>query len=229
MTTSWLRNFLDFVERNTGYEDMAAELSVATEAEFIRTLRTAYLTDLSTPLHLDVHFSADGRHIEASRFLLQGYRIYDALDETAMVSELRAICAEVSTPDFKVRSNDADTDQRGYGYVVVFKYSGFTQPWGGGLEYSWQLCCDLFGFYHRWACLLIQQSSFIHHTDYRLCQTNCQLPIFNCHQGPITDYQLGKQTEVCRLPLFQLFPLLLQNRQETDRDADRQAGGQANR
>jgi hypothetical protein len=49
-----------------------------------------------------VHFSADGRHIEASRFLLQGYRIKDALDETAMVRELRTICDEVSTEDFKV-------------------------------------------------------------------------------------------------------------------------------
>jgi hypothetical protein len=100
MTTSWLRNFLDFIERNRGYEDL--DLAVNTEAEFVHTLRTAYLNDLSTPLHLDVHFSADGRHIEASRFLLQGYRIKDALDETAMVRELRTICDEVSTEDFKV-------------------------------------------------------------------------------------------------------------------------------
>ena len=102
MTTSWLRNFVDFVERNAGYEDMGEALSIATEAEFIHTLRTAYLTDLSTALHLDVRFSLDGRRIEASRFLLQGFRVYDALDETGMVAELRAICDEVSTEDFKV-------------------------------------------------------------------------------------------------------------------------------
>jgi hypothetical protein len=95
-----LRNFLDFIERNRGYEDL--DLAVNTEPEFVHTLRTAYLNDLSTPLHLDVHFSADGRHIEASRFLLQGYRIKDALDETAMVRELRTICDEVSTENFKV-------------------------------------------------------------------------------------------------------------------------------
>jgi hypothetical protein len=102
MTTSWLRNFLDFVDRNAGYEDMGDELSVATEADFIRTLRTAYLTDLSMALHLDVRFSEDGRRIEASRFLLQGYRIYDAVDETAMVEELRTICQQMSSDDFQV-------------------------------------------------------------------------------------------------------------------------------
>ena len=90
------------MERNAGYEDMGEALSIATEAEFIHTLRTAYLTDLSTALHLDVRFSLDGRRIEASRFLLQGFRVYDALDETGMVAELRAICDEVSTEDFKV-------------------------------------------------------------------------------------------------------------------------------
>jgi hypothetical protein len=51
---------------------------------------------------LDVRFSEDGRRIEASRFLLQGYRIYDAVDETAMVEELRTICQQMSSDDFQV-------------------------------------------------------------------------------------------------------------------------------
>ena len=99
MTTSWLRDFNGFVDRNKDYDDM--EINLDTEEEFVTTLRTLYLSDPSTPLHLDVEFSEDGTRIVAARFLIQGYDVRDALQETQMVEELRSI-ADQFKHHFKV-------------------------------------------------------------------------------------------------------------------------------
>ena len=98
MTTSWLRDFLGFVERNRGYDDM--DIRVGTEKEFVSSLQNLYLADPSTPLHLDVEF--DGDRIVAARFLIQGYDIQDTVQETAMVKELRTIADIFTTETFKV-------------------------------------------------------------------------------------------------------------------------------
>ena len=100
LTTSWLREFLGFVERNEGFDDI--DVSIGTEPEFINTLRTHYLADSSSPLRLDVEFSPLGDRISAGRFLLQGHNVVNALDETAMVEELRAVAEQFSDENMKV-------------------------------------------------------------------------------------------------------------------------------
>lgn len=100
LSSSWLRDFLSFVKRNKGYSDL--EMNIDTEHEFVSNLRNIYLTDMSSPLNLDVNFDEDFERIKSSRFLLQGFKVDDAIKETAMVSELRQIADEFSTEDFQV-------------------------------------------------------------------------------------------------------------------------------
>ena len=100
LSSSWLRDFLSFVERNKGYSDY--EMNIETEHEFVSNLRNIYLSDTSSPLNLDVNFDEDFERIKSSRFLLQGFKVDTAIKETAMVTELRKICAEFSTDDFQV-------------------------------------------------------------------------------------------------------------------------------
>jgi len=99
LTTSWLRDFTGFIERNQDYDDM--EILVDSEEEFVTTLRTLYLSDPSTPLHLDLQYSEDGTRIEAARFLVQCFGVKDAMQETQMVEELRHI-ADSFSGSFKV-------------------------------------------------------------------------------------------------------------------------------
>ena len=69
----WLRDFLDYVERNKDYKDL--ELPIDTQENFAKTLREVYLADESNPYRLDVHFSDDGTKIKAARFLIQVRRL----------------------------------------------------------------------------------------------------------------------------------------------------------
>merc|ERR1719419_682968 len=100
LSSSWLRDFISFVERNKGYSDY--EMNIETEHEFVSNLRNIYLSDTSSPLNLDVNFDEDFERIKSSRFLLQGFKVDTAIKETAMVTELRKICDEFSTDDFQV-------------------------------------------------------------------------------------------------------------------------------
>jgi len=100
LSSSWLRDFLSFVERNKGYSDL--QMNIDTEHEFVNNLRNIYLTDMSSPLNLDVNFDEDFERIISSRFLLQGFKVDSAIKETGMVSELRKICEEFSSEDFQV-------------------------------------------------------------------------------------------------------------------------------
>ena len=50
MSSSWLRDFLGFVERNRGYSEL--QLDITTEQQFVSNLRNIYLADPSSPLSL---------------------------------------------------------------------------------------------------------------------------------------------------------------------------------
>ena len=68
-TESWLREFLDYVDRNKGYADV--DLPISTEQDFANTLMNKYLSDSTTPAKLDVAFDENKFRIEAARFLIQ--------------------------------------------------------------------------------------------------------------------------------------------------------------
>ena len=102
LSQSWLRDFLSFVERNKGYYT-DIDMSIETEADFVRTLKHSYLSDPASPFNLDVNFDETGTRIVSSRFLLMGLFINDSIKESEMVRELRQICQEFSTEDFQVR------------------------------------------------------------------------------------------------------------------------------
>ena len=72
LTQNWLRDFLDYVDRNKGYSDV--HLPVNTEQEFAETLQNFYLADPNNPARLDVSFN--GNRVDAARFLIQVNRKY---------------------------------------------------------------------------------------------------------------------------------------------------------
>ena len=69
LTQNWLRDFLDYLDRNKGYSDV--ELPVDTELNFAKTLKNVYLADPNNPARLDVSFDQDGSRVQAARFLIQ--------------------------------------------------------------------------------------------------------------------------------------------------------------
>ncbi len=69
VTQSWLRDFLDYVDRNKDYDDL--NLDVSSEQAFANTLRTTYLADPTSPLRLDVEFSEDNSRVVSARFIIQ--------------------------------------------------------------------------------------------------------------------------------------------------------------
>ena len=101
MTSSWLRDFLSFINRNQGYYS-DIDINIDTEETFIHTLRNSYLSDPNSPFNLDVKFDEAGESIVASRFMLLGLFINDSVAESEMVRELRSICDHFSTDDFQV-------------------------------------------------------------------------------------------------------------------------------
>lgn len=103
-TESWLRSFLDYVERWKDYPDYY-ELKVDDEQNFIKTLKDVYL--INTPFVQDIDFDTTTcpgniedckgnpgalEHIVGARFLLQGHQIQNSQDEAKFVQELRDIC-----------------------------------------------------------------------------------------------------------------------------------------
>ncbi len=69
VTQSWMRDFLDYVDRNREYADI--NLDIDTEEDFAYTLKNVYLADSSNPARLDVAFSEDESRVKAARFLIQ--------------------------------------------------------------------------------------------------------------------------------------------------------------
>jgi len=100
MSTSWLRDFLGFIERNKQYEDIGLRLE--TEAEFVHSLDTIYLSDPSSALTLDVRFNEQRDRIVAARFILQGFDVKNANEETDMVLKLREIASQFSDENIQV-------------------------------------------------------------------------------------------------------------------------------
>lgn len=69
MTQSWLRDFLDYVKRNQGYEDI--NLNIDNQESFATALDKIYLADSNSPMRLDVEFNEDRTRVKAARFLIQ--------------------------------------------------------------------------------------------------------------------------------------------------------------
>jgi len=67
-TDCWLRDFLDYIDRNKDYSDV--DLPISTEYDFANTLRTNYL-DPTTATKLDVSFDETNSRVVAARFLIQ--------------------------------------------------------------------------------------------------------------------------------------------------------------
>ncbi|GLV34155.1 Patched-related [Carabus blaptoides fortunei] len=86
-TESWLRSFLQYVERNQDY----LNVTIATETEFIAALKELWLFP-ANPFSLDVRFNEAGDRILASRFLVQAVNITDTNHEKEMVRALRRLC-----------------------------------------------------------------------------------------------------------------------------------------
>lgn len=100
VTQSWLRDFLDYVQRNSDNTDY--DFSVDTEQKFTDLLRTVYLADPTNPLNLDVEYSDDLKRVKSARFLIQGHNIKNSYMEQQMVMELRDICNRFSTEDMQI-------------------------------------------------------------------------------------------------------------------------------
>jgi len=102
MSTSWLQDFLGFVERNKMFygDQPDMQLEIDNEKNFVSSLRDVYLSDQENDLMLDVNF--DGDHISSARFMVQGFKVDSATKETAMITELRQISKEFSTENFQV-------------------------------------------------------------------------------------------------------------------------------
>jgi len=101
-TESWLRSFLDYVERWKDYPDYY-ELEIGDEQSFIKALKNVYL--VNTPFLQDIDFetshcseteecSQNGikDQIVGARFILQGHKVLNSNDESNLVRELRDIC-----------------------------------------------------------------------------------------------------------------------------------------
>lgn len=88
-TESWLRSFLSYISGNGDY----LNVSISTEDSFISTLKDLWISPSST-FSLDVKLDDSGKHIVASRFLIQAVNVSGTTQETKMVKDLRKICNE---------------------------------------------------------------------------------------------------------------------------------------
>ncbi|XP_039747229.1 patched domain-containing protein 3 isoform X1 [Pararge aegeria] len=88
-TESWLRTFVNYVERNNDY----LNVSIDTEEDFIHNLKELWLFP-ANPFSLDVKFNEAGNQILASRFLVQAINISGTNHEKEMVKALREVVAQ---------------------------------------------------------------------------------------------------------------------------------------
>ncbi|XP_056636520.1 patched domain-containing protein 3 [Diorhabda sublineata] len=88
-TESWLRSFLQYIERNQDY----LNLTINTKKGFTDALKELWLAP-SSSFSLDVKFDESGDNIIAMRFLIQAVNISGTEHEKEMVRALRKICDE---------------------------------------------------------------------------------------------------------------------------------------
>ncbi|OWR54203.1 Ptc-related protein [Danaus plexippus plexippus] len=88
-TESWLRTFVNYVERNNDY----LNISIDSEEDFIKNLKELWLFS-ANPFSLDVKFNKEGDQILASRFLIQAINISGTNHEKEMVKALREVVAQ---------------------------------------------------------------------------------------------------------------------------------------
>ncbi|XP_045785831.1 patched domain-containing protein 3 [Maniola jurtina] len=88
-TESWLRTFVNYVDRNNDY----LNVSIDTEEDFIHNLKELWLFP-ANPFSLDVKFNEAGNQILASRFLIQAINISGTNHEKEMVRALREVVAQ---------------------------------------------------------------------------------------------------------------------------------------
>ncbi|XP_023935051.2 patched domain-containing protein 3 isoform X1 [Bicyclus anynana] len=88
-TESWLRTFVNYVERNNDY----LNVSIDTEEDFIHNLKELWLFP-ANPFSLDVKLNEAGNQILASRFLIQAINISGTNHEKEMVKALRDVVAQ---------------------------------------------------------------------------------------------------------------------------------------
>ncbi|CAL8113391.1 unnamed protein product [Orchesella dallaii] len=85
-TESWLRNFVNYVERSKDIFDF----NITTEEQFLKTLTEEYI-DSSSFYYDDIKFNENNTKIVASRFVIQSVNISDSNKERDMADTLRAI------------------------------------------------------------------------------------------------------------------------------------------
>lgn len=68
-TQCWLRDFLDYVDRNQEYRDV--DIDISKPETFASTLKMFYANDPSMAIKLDVDFDEDESRVKGARFLIQ--------------------------------------------------------------------------------------------------------------------------------------------------------------
>ncbi|KAL1497416.1 hypothetical protein ABEB36_008391 [Hypothenemus hampei] len=89
-TESWLRSFLQYVDRNSDY----LNISINTKKDFLNALEERKWLDPSSSFSLDVKFDEKNENIIAMRFLIQAVNISGTEHEKEMVRALRKICKD---------------------------------------------------------------------------------------------------------------------------------------
>ncbi|XP_066147169.1 patched domain-containing protein 3 [Euwallacea fornicatus] len=89
-TESWLRSFLQYIDRNSDY----LNISINSQKDFMNALEERKWLDPSTPFSLDVRFDEKQNKIVATRFLIQAINISGTEHEKEMVRALRKICRD---------------------------------------------------------------------------------------------------------------------------------------
>ncbi|KRT79642.1 Hedgehog receptor, partial [Oryctes borbonicus] len=88
-TESWLRSFIQYIERNEDY----LNISIKSPDSFIAALKELWLFP-ANPFSLDVKFDHTNKKILGMRFLIQAVNISGTEHEKEMVRALRRICRD---------------------------------------------------------------------------------------------------------------------------------------
>nr|XP_045593830.1 patched domain-containing protein 3-like [Procambarus clarkii] len=89
-TESWLRAWLGFVERNKDFLD----INITSEEDFCAELKELYLSGPANLFAEDVKFNENQTRIEASRFIVQAYKVLDGNADKDMMETFRKVASE---------------------------------------------------------------------------------------------------------------------------------------
>nr|XP_045594269.1 patched domain-containing protein 3-like [Procambarus clarkii] len=89
-TESWLRAWLSFLERNQDF----MSINITSEEEFCSQLRELYLSGPANLFAEDVKFNENQTRIEASRFIVQAYKVLDGNADKDMMETFRKVASE---------------------------------------------------------------------------------------------------------------------------------------